>query len=1203
MPKDTLPFCLRVPLFIFCVALLPASTLQASQNLIGGRRLAKLFCLLLAVALAQSGHAQNSRIIPGHIVPATSQLAAVDALPATNHLRLYLGLPLRNQSELNALLEDLHNPASANYHHWLTPEDFAQKFGPTEEDYQKVVQYAGQHGFTVTHAHANRMMVNVDAPVSEIEKTFQLKLHRYQHPTENRLFYAPDSEPTVETNIPILHIAGLDDYSLPHRYETPLKLPTTGTNPIIRFSAGSGPYGLFMGQDFRTAFVPGVTNTGAGQYIAIVDVGGPYYPLDVYMYETNAGLSTNIVVTNILLSGSSGIPPVSPILNAGEEVLDIDMAMSMAPGATILNYEGEGHDVFNQIAIDNKAKQMTLSYGFGIDSIVQQIFQEFVAQGQSMSQASGDGGADLDGGSGLTGAPYSTIVGGVSLATSGAGGPWQSNPAWYGSGGGISGYGIPSWQQGINMTTNLGSTSFRNYPDVAMPADNIFTVYSNGTAITGTAGTSAASPLWAGFMALVNQQAASEGKPAVGFINPAIYAIGKGSYTDYTNCFHDVTTGDTFNGHNALRYVAEPGYDLCTGWGTPMGSNTIAALAGVGTNDFVFTPSQAVFALAAGGSASGTIAIARMNGLGGSASFSISGLPPAITASVTPVSTTNATLFTITTTSNTAPGNYSATLTGTLGGFTRTIALTVIVSRPVPGQLPVSLAQYYNRTGIYTDGRTFSGGVDLSGYAYSGNLLGKSLSWNGLVFNLGAPNALDVVYCAGQTINLPAGNFNTLQFLAAGVNGSQTAQTFTVTYADNSTATFTQSFSDWAKAQPLSGESTALTTPYRNSSGDADLINVSVYGYVFTLDPTNTVKSVKLPRNSNLIIMSVALANDPVSVPLASFYNRAGIYDDGVTYTDPATGGLDGNGFSYSGTLLGGSLTWSNTVFDFGPANTTNVIAAAGQTIPLPPGNYSALRLLGTGIQAGQPAQAFVVTYGDNTTATFSQGLSEWFTTPQNFAGESTAAVMGHLNVSYGSTWTWTFYLYGYSFDLDAAKTVQSIRLPNNGNVIVAAISLAPNWPPTFDISPFALPAANAGQNYTAAISTNASNLNGGVLTYAKVSGPAWLTVAANGALSGEPLSADAGANTFVVSVTGSGGLSSTGSLNINVLPAPPINATISPSGTNLIMNWVGGISPYQIMMSTDLTVPGWAGIGASASNSFVITPTNSAAYYRIIGQ
>jgi len=1171
-----------------------------SKNPVSRPCLIQWLGISLILALAASGHAQVARVVPGHVVSVTRQLPAVDELPATNRLHLFLGLPLRNQFELNALLEDLHDPASTNFHHWLTPEDFTGRFGPTEEDYQKVVHYAGQHGFTVTHTHANRMMVNVDAPVSEIEKTFQIKLHRYQHPTESRLFYAPDSEPTVETNIPILHIAGLDNYSLPHRFNTPLRPLATGTNSIVAYASGSGPGGNFMGKDFRTAYVPGVTNTGAGQYIAIVDVGGPYYPLDVYMYETNAGLSTNTVVTNILTSGGTGIAPTN-IIDEGEEVLDIDMAMSMAPGATILNYEGEGHNVFNQIAIDNKAKQMTLSYGFGIDAIIQQIFQQFVAQGQAMSQASGDGGADLDGGTGLTGAPYSTIVGGVSLATSGAGGPWQSNPTWGGSGGGISGYGIPTWQQGINMTTNLGSVSFRNYPDVAMPADNIFTVYKDGTVIGGTGGTSAASPLWAGFMALVNQQAATEGKPAVGFINPAIYAIGKGSHTIYTNCFHDVTTGNTFNGHNALRYQAYPGYDLCTGWGTPMGSNTITALAGAGTNDFVFYPSQAVFTLLPGGSANGTITMTGMNGLAGSASFSISGFPSAITAAVAPITTTNATSFTLATTSNTVPGSYSGTLTGTLGGLTHAVALTVVVNRPVPGSGPVNLAQFYNRTGIYTDGQTFGSGIDSSGYAFSGNLLGRNLSWNGLLFGLGAPNIPDVVYCAGQTINLTAGRFNTLQMLATGVQGSQTG-IFTITYTDNSSLTVTQQFSDWANPQSYPGESTVVTMPYRDSSGSSQALNVTVDGYIFTLNQTKTVQSITLPINSDLVILSVLVANDPVSASLGSFYNRAGIYDDGVTYTNPATGGLDGEGSSYSGTLLGGSLTWSNTVFNFGPANTTNMVATAGQTIPLPSGSYAALRLLGTGIQGGQPAQSFVVTYSDSTTATFSQGLSDWFN-PANYAGETKAVVMGHRNSSDGTADNRTFYLYGYSFNLNSTKTATSIRLPNNGNVMIAAISLVPNWPPTFDISPFALPAANAGQVYTATISTNANDLNGGTLTYAEVSGPSWLTVAANGTVSGEPLSANAGTNTFVVSVTDSGGLSSTGNLNINVLPAPPINATLSLSGTNLVMNWVGGISPYQIMMSTDLTIPGWVGIGTSTSNSFIITQTNSAAYYRIIGQ
>ncbi len=844
------------------------------------------------------------------------------------------------------------------------------------------------------------------------------------------------------------------------------------------------------------------------------------------------------------------------------------------------------------------------------------------------------------------------------------------------------------------MTTNQGSVSYRNYPDVAMPADNIFTVYKNGTIVGGTGGTSAASPLWAGFMALVNQQAASLGKPAVGFINPAIYAIGKGPRTTYTNCFHDITSGNTFNGHNALKYAACPGYDLCTGWGSPMGSNTIAALAGVGTNDFTFYPSQGTFSLVAGASANATITMTRMNGLTGSATFSITGLPAGITATVSPASTANTTSFFIGTRTNTLPGTYSATLTGTLGGVTHTVSLNFVIVAPIPGATPVSLAAYYNRTGIYTDGRSFSVGVDGSYGAYSANLLGLTLSYNGLVFNLGPSNVADVVYCAGQTINLPAGRFNTLQILATGVQGNQAAQTFTVTYTDNSTASFTQSFSDWANPQHYPGESTVITMPYRDDSGGTqESLNVTVDGYAFTLDETKTVKSITLPSDSNVVLLSMMLANDPVSATLTSYYNRAGIYADGVTYTNPATGGLDGGGASYSGTLLGGSQTWSNTVFNFGPVNTTNIISCASQTIALPPGNYSVLRMLATGVQGGQTSQPFVVTYSDASTTTFVQSLSDWYS-PANYVGESKAIVMGHRNNANGTADNRTFYLYGYSFALNAAKTVQSIRLPGNANVIVAAISLVPNWPPTFGANPFTLAIANAGQNYSGTIATNASDLNGGTLTFGKVSGPAWLNVAAGGSLSGVPANSDANTNTFVVSVKDTGGLSNTATLyiyvngapsftlnpfsmpditagqtysgtiatnasdpnpgdtlvfakvsgpawlnvaadgvlsgqpnssfvgensfvvsvtdpgglsgnatlNIVVTPAPPIVSTISFQAGSLWLNWSGGLAPYQVQAAADLS--NWQNVGGTVnSNGMFITPSNSAMFYRIVGQ
>jgi hypothetical protein len=338
-------------------------------------------------------------------------------------------------------------------------------------------------------------------------------------------------------------------------------------------------------------------------------------------------------------------------------------------------------------------------------------------------------------------------------------------------------------------------------------------------------------------------------------------------------------------------------------------------------------------------------------------------------------------------------------------------------------------------------------------------------------------------------------------------------------------------------------------------------------------------------------------------VPLTSYYNRIGLYTDGTTFTD--AGGLDNDGSAYSATLLGGSLTWSNTAFNFGPPNASNVVGAAGQTLSLPAGNDAALRMLATGVQGNQTSQSFVVTYTDNSTVTFVQSLSDWYT-PQNYAGESEAVVMGYRDTSGGTADDRTFYLYGYSFTLDCAKTIKSIGLPSDGNVVIVAITLVPNWPPTFTLNPFTLPPANAGQPYSGTIATNASDLNGGVLTYAKGSGPAWLNVSGGGLLSGTPLSADVGANSFVVSVTDPCGLSNTATMNIVVTSAPPIIPGRVVNSTNgFAFTWSGGIAPYQVQMSTNLdSDTNWVDVGDPiTSNSFSILPTNPAAFYRIMGQ
>jgi kumamolisin len=166
-------------------------------------------------------------------------------------------------------------------------------------------------------------------------------------------------------------------------------------------------------------------------------------------------------------------------------------------------------------------------------------------------------------------------VGGTDLATSSAAGPWASETAWANSGGGISpdNFVIPSWQTAAAAGCASCSQSYRNGPDVSANANYTFYVCADQTTCTANhwGGTSFAAPMWAGYMALINQQSVAKGNKTLGFINPSLYSIGAGS--SYTTDFHDITSGS--NG-----YPAATGYDLATGWGSPNGSGLINALAG-----------------------------------------------------------------------------------------------------------------------------------------------------------------------------------------------------------------------------------------------------------------------------------------------------------------------------------------------------------------------------------------------------------------------------------------------------------------------------------------------------------------------------------------------------------------------------------------------------------------------------------------------
>src|ERR1035438_2541847 len=174
---------------------------------------------LMAFGLAlAAGEAERQQVRGRHVPAAVASLAPVGDLPGSQRLNLAIGLPLRNQGELDSLLQGLYDPASPNYHRYLTSEQFTERFGPTEQDYQAVMDFATANGLTVTVTHPNRVVLDVAGTVADIAKAFHLNLRLYRHPKEARMFYAPDVEPTVDFAVPILHISALDNY----RSRTPI---------------------------------------------------------------------------------------------------------------------------------------------------------------------------------------------------------------------------------------------------------------------------------------------------------------------------------------------------------------------------------------------------------------------------------------------------------------------------------------------------------------------------------------------------------------------------------------------------------------------------------------------------------------------------------------------------------------------------------------------------------------------------------------------------------------------------------------------------------------------------------------------------------------------------------------------------------------------------------------------------------------------
>src|SRR5579862_2986148 len=282
-----------------------------------------LSALFLTVAAAQ---AEPRPIMTSHVPAVVSSGAAplVGHLDGTQRLSLAISLPLRNQAELDELLREIYDPQSPNYHHYLSAQEFASRFGPAESDYFSFLNFSRVNGLDIVDTAANRMVLDVEGPAANIESAFHVTLNVYQHPTEGRTFYAPDREPAADLEANLLHVSGLDNFILP----SAKNLRPSPASEAISKTTGSGPNGQFIGSDMRAAYYGSGSLTGAGQSVGLFEFGG-YAPSDVATYFKNLNQPFTVPVNGVSVNGVS---VNCSKCEDSEQVLDIEMAISMAPG-------------------------------------------------------------------------------------------------------------------------------------------------------------------------------------------------------------------------------------------------------------------------------------------------------------------------------------------------------------------------------------------------------------------------------------------------------------------------------------------------------------------------------------------------------------------------------------------------------------------------------------------------------------------------------------------------------------------------------------------------------------------------------------------------------------------------------------------------------------------------------------------------------
>jgi subtilase family serine protease len=582
---------------------------------------------------------------------------------------------------LQVYADSVSDPNSPIYQEFLTPEQVGAKFGPPQEAVNRVTEYLKAKGFTIRLVAKNRLAVLADATVATAEAAFSTRIDDFNvvNPNEsgNPHFYSFSQPLWIPATLKpyILDVTGLENFTRPQfRALTPTQARTL-YNLAPAYNAGLNGQGRTIGisnwDGYRLSNVP----------LYYSQYGLPTPP---------GGVGSNITVITISGGAGGGTP-------GAEGDLDIQMELGMAPLCNLRIYDGGNSDLIGVLtaeANDNLADVISESYGWSLNSSTATAAHNqhlsMTAQGITYMAASGDSGTSIEPYSYPNYDPEVLMVGGTVASVDSSGNRLSEN-GWSGSGGGWSNNTasfnvLPAWQVGNGVPTTI---NHRLSPDVALHASSstgAYYFYFNGSLTNGYIGTSFASPVFAGSLAVAEQKIISlgglppngAGKQRFGRIQNLIY-----SQNGRSDVWLDILTGSNGTLPNGATSNAGPGWDFVTGWGAVNWDKFVSTQVSA-TPDFAVSAAPASRTVAPGTGTSYTATVTPVNGFTGTVTFSGSGLPAGATGSFSPASVAgsgNSTL-TVTTSSTTPAGTSTLTITGTSGSLVHSTTVTLVVTQP-----------------------------------------------------------------------------------------------------------------------------------------------------------------------------------------------------------------------------------------------------------------------------------------------------------------------------------------------------------------------------------------------------------------------------------------------------------------------------------------------------------------------------------------